>query len=144
MAWPTSYYSGQQMYAVFSQNTVVFTFFPCWNPSGIILLFPPASAHLKESVSQEQQQRRNIPFVSSGVSCRFIISGMEGPYTSVSSSPTPLFGSIAFSAADRLTNKRKSNAIIINRVLILSENYDLSLPTAISLPVWALGFSGLY
>ena len=120
------------MYAVFSQNTTFFTSFPCWNPSGIILVFPPASAHMKVSVSQEQEKWSNIPFVRSGVSCRFIISGTEGPYTSVSSSPTPLFGSIVFSAAERLTNKRKSNAIIVNRVFILSDNYDLSLPTAIS------------
>jgi hypothetical protein len=92
---------------------------------------------MKVSVCQEQEQRSNIPFVSSGVSCRFIISGTEGPYTSVSSSPTPLCGSIVFSAAERLTNNRKSNAIIVNKVLIISYNYDLSVPTAISLPVWA-------
>jgi hypothetical protein len=99
------------------------------------LAVPPASAHMKVSVSQEQEQRSNVPFVSNGVSCRFIISGTEGPYTSVSSRPTPLFGSIIFSAAERLTNKRKSNAIILNRVLILYDNNDLSLSPAISLPV---------
>jgi hypothetical protein len=79
-----------------------------------------------------------LSFVTSGVSCRFIISGTEGPYTSVSSSPTPLVGSIVFNAADRLTNKRKSNAIIVNRVLILSDNYDLSLPAATLLCLWAV------
>jgi hypothetical protein len=46
-----------------------------------------------------------VPLVSRGVSWRFIMSGIEGPYTSVSSRPTTLFGSTDFSAAERLTKK---------------------------------------
>jgi hypothetical protein len=48
-----------------------------------------------------------VPLVSRGVSWRFIMSGIEGPYTSVSSRPTTLFGSTDFSAAERLTKKEK-------------------------------------
>jgi hypothetical protein len=48
-----------------------------------------------------------VPLVSSGVSWRFIMSGTEGPYTSVSSRPTTLLGSTDFSATERLTKKKQ-------------------------------------
>jgi hypothetical protein len=95
------------------------------------LLFTPVPALTKVSVSHEQEQWHNVPFVSRGVSCRFIISGTEGPYTSVSSSPTPLFGSIVFSAAERLTNKRRSNATIVNGSLFYLTTEICHLPLLI-------------
>jgi hypothetical protein len=40
---------------------------------------------------------------------------MEGPYTSVSSSPTTLFGATDFIAAERLTNRKRHKTSTITK-----------------------------
>jgi len=46
-----------------------------------------------------------LPLLIKGVSCKFIINGIDGPNTSASNNPTSLLGATHFKAVARFTVK---------------------------------------